>query len=196
MKLISVLTSLILISISVAQAQQLKIENEKEVKAEELPDAIKSEMSILLPQAKRVKYYEEKDGSNTFYEVKMKFNQKLLSIKFYESGELFDIEETVSFTELDLLIQEHINNYFKKNFKNHHIKKVQLNYTESEGTEDALQKYISHQLESLSLKYEIEAFIKSGADSKMVLNEFLFSSEGELLLRQKINSRATDYVSY
>ena len=185
---------LLLTQLSLYGQEKEKIEIEKEIKVEELPSSILLSIKPLEQEGERFKYYQESDGINTFYEVKLKFRGDKLSVKYTELGKIFDLEVEQPINSLPHEVQDSIQNYFEKHHKKHKLKKLQLNYTYSDLDKDFIMDYVANVLTGLTLKYEIEAYLKS--DKRNGLYELVFSSQGEIIDIKKINSRAAEYVMY
>ena len=185
---------LILTQLTLYGQEKEKIEIEKEIKAEELPSSILLSIKPLEQEGERFKYYQESDSVNTFYEVKLKFRGDKLSVKYTEAGKIFDLEVERPINSLPEEVQDSILNYFKEHHKKHKLKKLQLNYTYSDLEKDFIMDYVAKVLTGLTLKYEVEAYLKS--KERNGLYELIFSSRGELIDIKKINSRAAEYVMY
>lgn len=174
--------------------ENVKIEVEKRIKQEDTPRNILQALEPLLATASQLKYYQETDSINTFYEVKLKYKEKRLSIKFTKEGDFYDLEETIELESLPTVTKDSINAYFNRAFNKYKIKKIQLRYISP--SPQFLAYYMKNDLSSFETNYEIEAFIKLEKDSKSGLYEFQFSNQGVLLEKSKVQSREADYVLY
>jgi len=191
-----------------SQAQEIgeKYEKEKKVKKERLPSNALDLVNPFLEHTKRTRYYKEFGKKTYFYEVKTIFKKERISIKFDKNGELIDIEIINKFNDLPDEIRKRIEEYLDLNFKKHHVKKIQIQYTiNGKGykdiflikTTDQEHAIASLQLgkEDLIIKYEIEAEVIDLNKDREFL-EFLFDAEGEIEKIKTIIQRADDNILY
>jgi len=195
MRLHFLITCCIFYCISTCHAQEnIKIEIEKRIRQEQTPPTIIQALQPLLIKASKIKYYQEKDSSSTFYEVKLKYKGKALSIKFTEGGDFYDLEETVALKKLPNPTQDSILAYFSSQYMKYKIKKTQIRFTSAQP--QLIELYLKNVQTAFSKAIEIEAFVKLEKDHQSGLYEFLFTEKGELLAKSKILTREADYVLY
>ncbi|MEK6479090.1 hypothetical protein WJR50_16200 [Catalinimonas sp. 4WD22] len=183
--------------VSQAHSQKVKQEYEKDIKEEEVPAKILELIKPMLEESRRIKYYEEYDGEKTGYEIKMLWRDRQLSVEFYADGRLMDIEELISFREMEEEAREEIAEYFKEEFEKYKIQRLQRQYTpeeEEEEDEELLEDFMEDDREDLTIRYEIVARVKG--NEMYGEYEFLFDDEGELIDVQKIERRSLDNVLY
>ncbi|MFQ3213980.1 MAG: hypothetical protein ACJAT1_001064 [Marivirga sp.] len=181
------------VHLSLAQTK-VKIEIEKRIKKEDIPAKILEELMPILASANNIKYYQEQDSFNTFYEVKLKYKGLKISIKYTEGGIFHDLEETIKLSQIPSDAKVSIIGYYSGNAVNYKVKKIQLRYTSDIA--NPLENYLQNNGSSFETSYEIEAFLKMEKDSESGLYEFLFSRQGALLEKRKIKTREADYVLY
>jgi hypothetical protein len=185
----------ILFCIQLGLAQtKVKIEVEKKIKKEDVPARILDELIPILAIANNIKYYQERDSFNTFYEVKLKYKGLKISIKYSEEGTFHDLEETIKLASIPSGTKNSISAYFSETAVNYKIKKIQLRYTSDISKQ--IDNYLQNNLSSFETSYEIEAFMKTEKETDSGLHEFLFSKRGALIEKRKIKTREADYVLY
>lgn len=178
-------------------AQKVKQEYEKDIKEEEVPAEILELIKPMLEESRRIRYYEEYDGEKTGYEIKMLWRDRQLSVEFYADGRLMDIEELISYKEIEEEAREEIAEYFEEEFEKHKIQRLQRQYTpeeEDDEDEELIEDFMEDDREDLTIRYEIVVRVKS--DEMYGPYELLFDDEGELLDVQKIERRSLDNVLY
>jgi len=184
---------LLLCYLSGFSQDSVKVEVEKRIKKEDLPIAMANRLESLLANASKVKYYQEQQNEVTFFEVKLKRNQQQLSVKFDSAGQALDVEVIASFNDLNKVIQDSINTYFKKHTSKFDIKKIQKQYTSD--TLDVLASFLNGDTK-LTERYEIEVLLKSENTKFNGFFELLFDSQGNILKKRSIKSPPSDYVLY
>ncbi|MBL0766740.1 hypothetical protein [Marivirga atlantica] len=184
---------LLLCYLSGFSQDSVKVEVEKRIKKEDLPIIMANRLESLLANASKIKYYQEQQNAVTFFEVKLKRNQQLLSVKFDSAGQALDVEVITSFNDLNKVTQDSVNAYFKKHTSKFDIKKIQKRYTSN--TSDVLEAFLKGD-EKLTISYEIEVLLKSEKAKHHGFFELLFDNQGNFLKKRRIQSSPSDYVLY
>ncbi|MDZ7847574.1 MAG: hypothetical protein U5L96_12850 [Owenweeksia sp.] len=138
-------------------SQEVKMEYEERVDSGEVPRQVLEAISPLLEEADKVKYYFEKASEQDFYEVKMRWRGKLLSVEFYSDGRLMDVEQLVEIDQLPQARRGAISDYFDRQFKRYRFTRVQVQYT---SEEELIESLVEEDYEEMEIRYEIEAFVK------------------------------------
>ncbi len=145
-----------------------KIEMEKRIPEQEFPPAAIDWLNDKFSDRKCNRFFLESDGDTTNFEAKFKWQKSCYSVEFLNDGSLKDIEKQVKFKEIPAAVQTSINKQFQEDFKKFKLKKVQ-------------EQTLPGRLEK---RYEVE--IKGKNDEGTAFFEYLFESDGRLVMRQKI----------
>jgi len=177
-------------------AQKVKKEYEKSVKAGEIPKEVLDKASPLLKDAEQIDYYEEYNGDELFYEIKMEWNGMQLSVEFYEDGRLMDIERLITMEEVREGRREQIEKLLNT-YDRYKITRLQRQYSaedQDEEDEEVIEEFIEYDTDDLTVRYEMVVYLKG--DGKYGLYELLFDDDGELIETQKVERRSPDNVLY
>ncbi len=112
---------------TLSQAQDVKQEVEKRIKADQMPQRAITYLESLDGDKKRLKYYFEQDGERQSYEAKFKLKELKYSVEFHKDGRLQDIEIIRSKKEMGAALDQ-IEDYLKANYARHRIEKIQAHY--------------------------------------------------------------------
>jgi len=177
-------------------AQDVKKEYEKAVKIEEMPRLVLDLAAPLLKDAKEIDYYEEYNGKDLFYEIKMEWQEKQLSVEFYEDGRLMDIEHLITTDEIQEEAREQINQHLDS-YERYKITRLQRQYSaedQDEEDEEVIEEFIEYDTEDLTVRYEMVVYLKG--NGKYGLFELLFDHDGQLIEIQEVERRSPDNVLY
>ncbi len=177
-------------------AQDVKKEYEKAVKVEEMPQRVLDLAAPLLKDAEQIDYYEEYNGQELFYEIKMEWQGKQLSVEFYEDGRLMDIEQLITMDEVRKSARPQIEQYLES-YDRYKITRLQRQYSaedQDEEDEEVIEEYIEYDTEDLTVRYEMIVYLKG--QGKYGPYELLFDHYGKLLNSQKVERRSPDNVLY
>jgi hypothetical protein len=182
-----VVSLLFICNISLAQ----KIEREFRVAKKEFP----TRAIDFLKQAKidldKVKWFEEIQNDQFFFEAKVKVDKHLFSIKFDSSGNLQDVEKLVVFKEMSVETQNMLSSALKQELGKFKIIKTQIQFTNCEMDKITLNELSA---ENSIVRYEIELYFKKDTSKKLM--EYLISDKGEILSAQEIVIRSTENLTY
>lgn len=176
-------------------AQDIKREFEKSIKPHQAPDRVRVFMDFFFPNEDKLKYFHESDGENEFYEVKLKWNNRPISVEFYKNAKLMDIEELVEIESLPENPQQKIKAYFEQNFERYHLHRTQVQYSGSAAIK-VIESLKANDFSDIILRYEIEAEVAGNEDSTFGNHEFLFDAEGNFIKMRPILKRSSDNVTY
>ncbi len=169
-----------------------KVEIERGIKPDELPQLVEEAVAPLLKNGKHIKYYFEQSEKATYYELKFKLNKEKLSVKFKPDGEVVDIEVLRKFKTLPKTPRKAIANYLAKNSRHYKLERVQIQYTGA----NLISKFLNEAYHQMTLKYEIEAFIDYKKQELDGFYEFHFDETGALMNQRSIKTAAVDNVVY
>jgi len=162
--------------ISMETAAQ-KVEVERRIKAEQLPDAILNYLESEYPDKRRVKHYEEFNEKGRFFESKFCFEKQKYSVKFDSLGQLYDVERLTKMKELPepvlLKIKEELRDFFER----YRVVKIQ-------------EKLVGEQV----IGYELEA--KGKSEKRLSYFEFQFNKEGIPESVRPIEQPANDFFFF
>ncbi len=182
-----VVSLLFICNISLAQ----KIEREFRVAKKEFP----TRAIDFLKQAKidldKVKWFEEIQNDQFFFEAKVKVDKHLFSIKFDSSGNLQDVEKLVVFKEMSVETQNMLSSELKQELGKFKIIKTQIQFTNYEMDKVTLKELSA---DNSIVRYEIELFFKKDKSKKLM--EYLLSDKGKILSAQEIVIRSTENLTY
>ncbi|MBK6266974.1 hypothetical protein JKA74_18160 [Marivirga sp. S37H4] len=190
---------------SIAQEVKEKYEKEISIKKDDFPENSLQLVAPILKKGEKTRLYKEFNGKDYFYELKTHYKGEKVSVKFYENGQLLDIEILKNFHDLAPEIQERINQYFQENYKKYIIHRIQIQYNREREFEDGkleideddefLEEFMEMDLEDLIVKFEIEAETVDYSNERSFF-EFLFDHSGEIERKRTIVKRADDNVLY
>ncbi len=174
---------------------QTKNEKESRIKKSEFPENALATIEETLEGAKRIRFYTETDGDKSSYEVKLKKGRVFYSVEFDKEGMLEDIELTIKKVDIPGVVYRRIEQYLGAEFKRFKIKKIQQQYVRSDFEND--EKTLFNAFQNLiidSMNYEI--VVAGKKDKAYTYFEFLFDSEGKMLLRRQIVKSGYEHVLY
>jgi len=164
-----------------------KIEFERRVSKDQFPAQIIQELSTFLDDARRVRFFQEFDGTQYSWEVKMVYNRKIFSIEYSADMSLLDIEVLENWRWVSTAIKEPLAYYFDKHYERYRIRRVQLQFLLQPGQTQvefiaAILRYELPQAQS----YELEAEVKGIDNKEFGFYEFLFDNKFQLIEKRKI----------
>jgi len=172
-----------------------KVEIEKRIEKKEFPEGSLRAAEPITQNARSIKYYLEVTNNDTSYEIKLKYSNAKLSIEFNSDSSLQDIEELVSFEELPTQTQNAITNHLDTAFARYKIVRMQKQYVPTEDEREAIIDFVSNDLTSFSINWEMVVSTKS-TEGKLAKYEFLFSNTGNMLGKQIIKDNSDDIILY
>lgn len=177
---------------SMVCSAQPKTEREMRIARDEVPQSALNWFYEVFPTSAKVKWYAEETSGKQSFEAKLNHDGQKFSVEFSESGEIEDIESEINWKEMPEELQQNLTQFFEQYFKRHSIRKVQRQWTGSEG---ALKTAISQNSASeITTRYEIEFY--GVDDDRKALWEGLFTEDGELIEKREVILRPTDNLNY
>lgn len=180
--MIKLVTIILINFIALGSFAQIKLEIEKPVPVEYVPESAKAYVCNLFPEAK-VKWILERSNSGDNVEAKVKKAGKKYSIEFSQEGVFEDVEVEVEEEELAKPSLNAITNQLKTDFDRYKIVKIQHHYSGD-------KKEIKHLLNGneVNLKYvrQLYEIVIYGIKDKVINSfEYTFSINGEFVERLK-----------
>lgn len=187
-------TMILFLALFTATSQaQNKIEIEKSVKTDKVPQSAVEDLDAILGDNHKVKWYYQEDGTKKVYEAKFKYNSKEYSVEFDTTGVIFNVEIKVNYDELSPKFISKLEKKLDQLFDDYKIRKIQIEYL---GKKEDLFELLSTQEvdEDLQVQYEIEINAKS--EKSRTLYELIYDNKVKLLSKRKIKLRSTDILDY
>lgn len=154
-----------------------KIEIERRVDKEVLPDRMLEYLDRHYEDTRRNRYYLEQTEDGKFYEAKFKYRGARYSVKFRIDGSLYDVERQVKYKELPEPAKANIEKALSERLRRWRIVKVQERLEEEQVT-----------------GYEIE--VKGKSADHLGYFEVQFDRRGELQDLQTVEQRPNDFLFF
>jgi hypothetical protein len=183
MKTKSLIIFLMLTTLSLTIAGQVKYEREARIPEKDVPKKARVWLKDTFEDIKTAKWYFETTPETNSYEAKFNWRSYNYSVKFDTLGLIVDIEKEIELFEIPESARSVILSYFKDHFHSHKFLKIQEQGT---GDEDDLEDFIDeNEEEGITIRYEIEFHGVTAEENK--LWEALFSIEGKLIMLREIH---------
>ena len=175
-------------------SQDTKQEKESPIKIEEFPGNFPEKIDNLQFDLEREKFYKQRDGNETSYEMKFRHDRFDYSVEVDTLGKLIDIEIEIEKKKIAEILIKKIQSHFDKNFDRFKIEKIQAQFRKNdEPTQKLLEKVISEAL-ALPDHYEIIVAIKDNEGFKRF--EYLFTTDGQVELKRKVIRNEFNYLIF
>lgn len=174
---------------------QEKMELERRIMADEFPQQARLEIDPFLKDARRVKYYQESDGTKFSFEVKLKKGKLRYSVEFDPQGVLEDVEIGIKEIDIPASSLRAIKEGLSKRFTRYKLRKIQQQYkhTQDKDVSQTLHEAFQNLLLP-EIRYEL---IVGGKEGNVYQSyEMLFDSEGNFLNQRVVRSSDKRYVLY
>ena len=173
---------------------QEKREQEKKIKAHQMPPGTLDLLKKSVPGLKKVRYYRETDGDHLSYEAKFQYNKRLFSVEFSKEGLLEDVEVKISYKNLPLPVRDQIEHYLKQECETFKIIKVQKQYkhTGPDPLETLIVARDEGESDTIFFELEIDMRKSRGWSS----HEILFDRKGRFVSKRRIVTRSLDNLLY
>lgn len=179
-----------------AYAQSEKNEVERSLNRNDMPDKVLSLIDEFWPNLRGIKYFEQTDGEETTYEVKLEWQGDQYSIEFSTEGAVQDVEKLISFEDIPEPARGSITRDLDEQFNKYRLTRIQLQFiaADDDGVDDS--DFIDDILESDSEDYEIRFEIELDGENRRELGSFemLYNESGTLLEKSKIIRRSLDNI--
>ncbi len=171
------LSILFLLLAGISELPAQKIEIERRVDKEVLPDRMLDYLDRHYDDTRRNRYYLEQNEEGKFYEAKFKYRRSRYSVKFRIDGSLYDVERQVKYKELPEATKDHVEKALSDRLRRWRVVKVQ----------ERLEK-------GQVMGYEIE--IKGKSSDHLGYFEAQFDREGRLQDLQTVEQRSNDFLFF
>lgn len=174
---------------------QNKNEKESKVSKTDFPLKAQQTLSLIPDNAKRIKYYQETDGSKMSFESKFKLKNLWFSVEFDQEGNLEDIEVKVRKHQLSKTVRDQIHQYLNGHCDKFDIVKIQEQYVQDGLSSDMafLKSTISNR-KTTGSNYELIVAIKN--NKKWTLKEMTFDIQGSFLNSRDLQADSYEYIMY
>lgn len=174
-------------------AQTKKMEREKRVKREVLPQAAINVLEGFIAGARKVRYYHETDGEKVSFEVKFLRNKRHYSVEFNEAGGLEDVELLVRFDQLSETLRENILKHLSQ-YDKYKIRKTQQQFSSPSQPDEQIIKASLEGLFTEIVRYEI--IIETKSQGSWTTYEMLFDEKGDFISQKEVIGRLADHILY
>ncbi|HSV87384.1 MAG TPA: hypothetical protein VLH61_01950 [Bacteroidales bacterium] len=181
------LNFLIFIPLVLFSQEVEKIEFEKRVTKDQFPEQIIQELGEYLENSRRIRFFQEFDGIQYTWEIKMVFNRISFSIEYNPDLTLLDIEVLENWRRLSPLVKEPLAVYFNQHYVRYKIRRVQQQFLPQPGRDQ--NEFIASILKGPmppAQAYELEAEVKGINNNEFGSFEFLFDKDFQLKEKRKI----------
>ena len=168
------------------QAQD-KIEFEKRIDVSAFPQTAYEQLQPYIKNVKRVKYYQESDGTSQSYEAKFKKFGYRYSVEFDAQGVLQDVEIRIPTSKLSTSTKKALTYYFNSQYERWKIEKIQQQFTSLQS----LSKQPNPEVTS-----HLEIIVATKNAGKLVKYEYLFNDEQEVVSKRKIVHQSYDFLLF
>lgn len=172
---------------------QQKKEWEHRIPKEAFPPTALELLKPYLKNAKRIRFYQEKDGQKVSFESKFKLKRIFYSVEFDQKGVLEDVEFIIAPYDMTNETWETISNYLETNYDRYRIKKIQQQYILN-GTAETTLKQAFQNLILDTNNFEIIIAYRTPKGFKEM--ELLFNASGKLLSKRASEPQKYDHVRY
>jgi len=187
-----IFTAFLLILLAFSLNAQKKVEKERRVDREEVPEEALEWFEDAYEDAGKVRWYFEKNNQGDSYEAKLKWKGHKHSVEFSTTGVIEDIEILITTDELPEQTRKKLLGYFDTHYKKYRIRKIQRQLN---GEPDDLEDVIDEdETEDILIRYEIEFYGKTA--TRKELYEGLFDADGHLINRRVMKLRPTNNLIY
>jgi len=173
-------------------AAQQKYEREYSIKASAVPKKAVEFINSVFKNEK-IRWYGEESLTATTIEAKLKSGGKSYSIEFDKSGEIQDVEMLIAFKDISTGTRKAIERNLGDKFKSYKIRKVQRQWSGSEGD---LKQALKSGNPSKSVVTRYELVLKGRKKSVTNYYEVLFGSKGAIVSISEIVQRNSDNLIY
>lgn len=187
------LVLILLLFTTVRAFAQDKVERELKVKTSTVPKDARDWLEDAFETTKSPKWYKEINESGYSYEAKFKLDGQFFSVEFDSIGNIQDVEIEMSLEELSPEVQENLNTYFSTEYKNHKIRRLQIQY--SGYAEDLEDLFDENEFENLEIRYEVE-FTGTDLDGLSQFWEGLFDEKGKFIRKRRIITPPTENLIF
>jgi len=184
---------LILLMLAWSEAfSQKKFEKEFRIPESDVPAAAIEFVDAMNLEGK-IKWYKEQGYDRMSLEAKTKHQGHRLSIEFSEDGTFEDLEVQVRENEIPQEVFNSISKYFSKTYKRHKLRKIQIQYT---GETKLFEHFFAQKEAPAALVRRYEIIVSAKENGAYQMFEYLFSAQGEFLLKSVITLKPSDNIEF
>lgn len=180
---------------STAFSQSEKNEVERSVNRNDMPDKVLSLIDEFWPNLRGIKYYEQTDGDDTTFEVKLEWQGDQYSIEFTTDGAVKDVEKLIDFEDIPESTRAAITRDLESQFNKYRLTRIQIQYIhtdEDDDDEDLIEDILEEDADDYEIRYEIEL----DGENRRELGSFemLYDETGTLIEKRRILRRSLDNI--
>ncbi|TFV97353.1 hypothetical protein E4S40_01475 [Algoriphagus kandeliae] len=184
---------LVFLLISGKGFSQKKIEQEKRIKKQEVPELALEWLEDSFEGRKKVRWYLEISDQGISYEAKFPWNEKFHSVEFDSLGNIQDVEVEIQQQELEKDTESNILSFLQSEYSEFRIQRIQRQYS---GNADDLEDFFDEgELERLTIRFEIE-YIAKDRSGNQAFWEGLFDQNGNLISKREVEIRIMDNLIF
>ena len=169
---------------------QFKYEREYKIKVQDVPSQAFSLLNDIAFD-KKIKWYKEESQDGTTIEAKTRYNGFKYSIEFDTSGQILDVEKTITFDDVDTSVKSLICEALSGTFETFKIRKIQQ---QAKSSAPALKQWIQGENSAVEIRFEI--VVEGERNQEEDQYEVLLSENGRVEKLAKIISRPTDNLEF
>ena len=178
----------------ITSSAQGKLEIERSIKPQEVPQAARDWIERAIESPPHINWIHETTNEKESIEAKFKWNKQFYSVEFDIDGVLEDIEKTIPLKTLSKSVRKNLSDYFKSNYKNSNIEKIQIQYTGQSDTLEAIFSSNSEPPRGVTIQYEIIYYGKDDAGKNIW--EGLFDEAGEFIQKHLVILPSADNMNF
>lgn len=179
-----------------AFSQSEKNEIERSVNRNDMPDKVLSLIDEFWPNLRGIKYYEQTDGDETTYEVKLEWQGDQYSIEFSTDGAVQDVEKLIDFEDIPESTRAVITRDLEGQFNKYRLTRIQIQFLAADEDDEDDSDFIDDILEEDADDYEIRYEIELDGENRRELGSFemLYDESGTLIEKRRIVRRSLDNI--
>lgn len=160
-----------------------------------MPQAALDILQETLPvRTKKLRYYQELDGSHMSYEAKFRYHRRPFSVEFDKYGVLEDVEVGMDFNTLSVETRNNIKKYLEKECETFKVLKCQKQFKHIGDNPQRTLNNALHNKESDNIFYELEADLRM--EKGWSSYEILFDESGRFISKRRIVNQPLDNLLY
>ncbi|MCS5489118.1 hypothetical protein [Algoriphagus limi] len=172
---------------------QKKIEQEKRIKKQDVPELAVEWLEDSFEGRKKVRWYQEISDQGISFEAKFPWKGKFHSVEFDSLGNIQDVEIEIQQNELGAEIESNILSDIASEFSEFRIQRIQRQYSaQSDDLEDFFDE---GEMEGITIRFEIE-FIAKEKSGRQAFWEGLFDQKGKLISIREVEIRIMDNLIF
>lgn len=181
---------------STAFSQSEKNEVERSVNRNDMPDKVLSLIDEFWPDLRGIKYFEQTDGEETTYEVKLEWQGDQYSIEFSTEGAVQDVEKLIEFEDIPESTRAAITRDLESQFNKYRLTRIQIQFLAADEDDEDDSDFIDDILEEDAEDYEIRYEIELDGENRRELGSFemLYDESGKLIEKRRIVRRSLDNI--